>query len=245
MQVYVHHECSAEDLGPSLFSQRDVIAIAMHDIRTVNQDRHVGNILVQRLPADDAKHAALNDAPARALQKNESPAASPQLSAARYSADDCLYPIRSDEMGPTPPSMYGFAKLHSPPTGAPLYSSSSTSASSGNTSPSISAALAASSSGSGSSQSAVELTQPQSSGDAAKVWADGVTGCDASGLGRHSQVGPSRCTRLSRWHAGMGASHCDLIVRVAYWTYVTLLPDTLSVCPDCGVIAAHRLCFAR
>jgi hypothetical protein len=30
-----------------------------------------------------------------------------------YAADDCLYPIRNGALGPTPPSLYGYTKLHS------------------------------------------------------------------------------------------------------------------------------------
>jgi hypothetical protein len=37
LQVYVHHDCSAEDLGPSLFALDDVHCIAMLDIRLCNQ----------------------------------------------------------------------------------------------------------------------------------------------------------------------------------------------------------------
>ena len=39
LQVYVTHDCSAEDLGPSLFALEDVHAIAMLDIRLANQVR--------------------------------------------------------------------------------------------------------------------------------------------------------------------------------------------------------------
>ncbi len=46
LQVYIRHDCSAEDVGPSLFSLRDVQEIAILDIRLLNQDRHCGNILV-------------------------------------------------------------------------------------------------------------------------------------------------------------------------------------------------------
>ncbi|CAN0018000.1 unnamed protein product, partial [Choristocarpus tenellus] len=56
LQMYVHHECSAEDLGPSLFPTEDVHAIAILDIRLLNQDRHVGNILVQKLASGRAGH---------------------------------------------------------------------------------------------------------------------------------------------------------------------------------------------
>lgn len=52
VQMYVHHECSAEDLGPALFTTEDVHRIAMLDLRLCNQDRHVGNILVQRVEKD-------------------------------------------------------------------------------------------------------------------------------------------------------------------------------------------------
>ncbi|OQR99323.1 phosphatidylinositol kinase (PIK-E3) [Thraustotheca clavata] len=47
-QVYCPHDCSADDLGPSQFDINHVHAIALLDLRSVNQDRHGGNILVQR-----------------------------------------------------------------------------------------------------------------------------------------------------------------------------------------------------
>ncbi len=49
LQVYMRHECSAEDIGPSLFPLRDVQEIALLDIRLLNQDRHCGNILVSEI----------------------------------------------------------------------------------------------------------------------------------------------------------------------------------------------------
>ncbi|CAM9751001.1 unnamed protein product, partial [Phaeothamnion confervicola] len=50
LQVFVPNECTAEDLGPSLFPTEDVHRIAILDVRLCNMDRHVGNILVQRPP---------------------------------------------------------------------------------------------------------------------------------------------------------------------------------------------------
>mmetsp|Transcript_12326 Transcript_12326/g.18472 ORF Transcript_12326/g.18472 Transcript_12326/m.18472 type:complete len:440 (+) Transcript_12326:201-1520(+) len=49
LQVYVDHECTSEDIGPSLFSKSDVQKIAALDIRLLNQDRHIGNILVKNV----------------------------------------------------------------------------------------------------------------------------------------------------------------------------------------------------
>ncbi|GMF42112.1 unnamed protein product [Phytophthora fragariaefolia] len=46
LQAYIPHRDTAEDVGPALFSTRDVQAIAILDIRLANQDRHGGNILV-------------------------------------------------------------------------------------------------------------------------------------------------------------------------------------------------------
>ncbi|KAF0695235.1 Aste57867_13927 [Aphanomyces stellatus] len=51
-QLYVPHECSAEDVGASVFAVDDVHAIACLDIRLLNQDRHTGNLLVQRRSKD-------------------------------------------------------------------------------------------------------------------------------------------------------------------------------------------------
>lgn len=48
MQLYVRHECSAEDISESLLSIDQIHAIAILDIRLVNQDRHGGNLLVTR-----------------------------------------------------------------------------------------------------------------------------------------------------------------------------------------------------
>ncbi|OQR94082.1 phosphatidylinositol kinase (PIK-E3) [Achlya hypogyna] len=47
-QMYVAHDCSADDIGAALFPRDDVHAIALLDLRLVNQDRHAGNLLVQR-----------------------------------------------------------------------------------------------------------------------------------------------------------------------------------------------------
>ncbi|RHY75567.1 hypothetical protein DYB34_014103 [Aphanomyces astaci] len=47
-QAYCPHDCSAEDMGSSSFDVDDVHAIACLDIRLFNQDRHAGNLLVQR-----------------------------------------------------------------------------------------------------------------------------------------------------------------------------------------------------
>lgn len=45
-QAYKAHECSAEDMGPSFFPTSDVHRIGLLDIRLLNLDRHLGNILV-------------------------------------------------------------------------------------------------------------------------------------------------------------------------------------------------------
>lgn len=46
VQLYVRHECSAEDMGPIKFDVEDVQRIAVFDVRICNLDRHEGNILV-------------------------------------------------------------------------------------------------------------------------------------------------------------------------------------------------------
>jgi hypothetical protein len=46
VQSYVKHECSAEDMGPSMFDPEDVMRIAIFDMRMCNLDRHEGNILL-------------------------------------------------------------------------------------------------------------------------------------------------------------------------------------------------------
>lgn len=46
VQSYVRHECSTEDMGPSMFDKLDAQRIATMDIRLGNLDRHEGNILV-------------------------------------------------------------------------------------------------------------------------------------------------------------------------------------------------------
>ncbi|RHZ25915.1 hypothetical protein DYB26_016233 [Aphanomyces astaci] len=52
-QAYCPHDCSAEDMGSSSFAVDDVHAIACLDIRLFNQDRHAGNLLVQRSTSED------------------------------------------------------------------------------------------------------------------------------------------------------------------------------------------------
>ena len=46
IQLYVEHECSSEDYGPSMFSLPNIQAIALLDIRLLNLDRHENNLLV-------------------------------------------------------------------------------------------------------------------------------------------------------------------------------------------------------
>ena len=57
VQSYVRHEGCAEDLGPSMFDEDDIVRIAVLDIRLCNLDRHGGNILVcQHQPYVNGKH---------------------------------------------------------------------------------------------------------------------------------------------------------------------------------------------
>jgi Phosphatidylinositol 3- and 4-kinase len=57
VQSYVRHEGCAEDLGPCMFDDDDVIRIAVLDIRLCNLDRHGGNILIcQHHPYVNSKH---------------------------------------------------------------------------------------------------------------------------------------------------------------------------------------------
>jgi hypothetical protein len=46
LQSYVEHTCSAEDVGPSSFSAEEVQKIGVLDIRLLNLDRHLSNLLV-------------------------------------------------------------------------------------------------------------------------------------------------------------------------------------------------------
>jgi len=46
LQEFVTYESTAEDMGPSKFSTRDVHKIGLLDCRILNLDRHLGNILV-------------------------------------------------------------------------------------------------------------------------------------------------------------------------------------------------------
>jgi hypothetical protein len=48
LQAYCPHDCSAEDMGMSQYQVENIQAIALLDLRLVNQDRHSGNLLVQR-----------------------------------------------------------------------------------------------------------------------------------------------------------------------------------------------------
>mmetsp|Transcript_23351 Transcript_23351/g.49963 ORF Transcript_23351/g.49963 Transcript_23351/m.49963 type:complete len:900 (+) Transcript_23351:725-3424(+) len=51
-QEYVHAECTMDDLSPSKISVGEVHKIAILDIRLMNADRNVANILCQRIPED-------------------------------------------------------------------------------------------------------------------------------------------------------------------------------------------------
>lgn len=57
-QEYAHAECSMDDLSPSKISVDEVHKIAILDIRLMNADRNVANILCQRIP-DDPDHFRL------------------------------------------------------------------------------------------------------------------------------------------------------------------------------------------
>ena len=46
VQSYVRHEGCADDMGPCMFEEDDILRIAVLDIRLCNLDRHGGNILV-------------------------------------------------------------------------------------------------------------------------------------------------------------------------------------------------------
>mmetsp|Transcript_15668 Transcript_15668/g.28416 ORF Transcript_15668/g.28416 Transcript_15668/m.28416 type:complete len:892 (+) Transcript_15668:604-3279(+) len=51
-QEFIHAECSMDDLSPSKISVDEVHKIAILDIRLMNADRNVANILCQRIPED-------------------------------------------------------------------------------------------------------------------------------------------------------------------------------------------------
>jgi hypothetical protein len=51
-QEFVHAECSMDDLSPSKITADEVHKIAILDIRIMNADRNVANILCQRIPED-------------------------------------------------------------------------------------------------------------------------------------------------------------------------------------------------
>mmetsp|Transcript_139 Transcript_139/g.180 ORF Transcript_139/g.180 Transcript_139/m.180 type:complete len:902 (+) Transcript_139:616-3321(+) len=51
-QEYVYSECSMDDLSPSKISVEEVHKIAILDIRIMNADRNVANIMCQRIPED-------------------------------------------------------------------------------------------------------------------------------------------------------------------------------------------------
>jgi phosphatidylinositol 4-kinase type 2 len=51
-QEYVHAECTMDDISPSKVSVDEVHKIAILDIRIMNADRNVANILCQRIPED-------------------------------------------------------------------------------------------------------------------------------------------------------------------------------------------------
>lgn len=51
-QEFIHAECTMDDLSPSKISVDEVHKIAILDIRLMNADRNVANILCQRIPED-------------------------------------------------------------------------------------------------------------------------------------------------------------------------------------------------
>lgn len=51
-QEYIHAECTMDDISPSKISIDEVHKIAILDIRIMNADRNVANILCQRIPED-------------------------------------------------------------------------------------------------------------------------------------------------------------------------------------------------
>lgn len=55
-QVYVANEGDADDFGPGVFDKDQVHRIAILDIRTLNHDRHGGNILVTRSSSQERKY---------------------------------------------------------------------------------------------------------------------------------------------------------------------------------------------
>jgi len=46
LQKYIDHKCSAEDIGWNMFPVREVHRLGILDLRILNNDRHLGNILV-------------------------------------------------------------------------------------------------------------------------------------------------------------------------------------------------------
>src|SRR5690606_17228551 len=48
LQEYVENEGTAEDIGPSAIPAEEVHKLGILDLRVVNLDRHLGNILVSR-----------------------------------------------------------------------------------------------------------------------------------------------------------------------------------------------------
>jgi hypothetical protein len=124
---------------------------------TLLQDRHVGNILVQRVRAAAAQGlesaavtATINTTTSTTASTISTSPASPLThSSTTYAADDCLYPIRNGALGPTPPSLYGYTKLHSSgaSAGALMMLSRKSSLSTGNSSNSGSGSTGIGSSG--------------------------------------------------------------------------------------------------
>ncbi|CAM9151393.1 unnamed protein product [Discosporangium mesarthrocarpum] len=94
LQVYAHHECSAEDLGPSLFPTGDVHAIAILDIRLMNQDRHVGNILVERRGIDRSGHGRSFSSPADMCRDEPRP---PSPGSSRVDTSEARNPAEGKE----------------------------------------------------------------------------------------------------------------------------------------------------
>jgi len=53
LQQFVHADCTMDDLSPSLLTVEQVHVLAIHDIRLLNADRNVSNVLVRKNHPDD------------------------------------------------------------------------------------------------------------------------------------------------------------------------------------------------
>lgn len=75
LQSFTPHKCSAEDMGPSSFQMEQVHHLGIFDIRLLNLDRHLGNLLVA--PVESVPSNAVPSTPTSSFQPSSASSRSP------------------------------------------------------------------------------------------------------------------------------------------------------------------------